>query len=290
VSILCTFPGKFGDLLWALPTLRALARRTGEAIDLLTSADMASICPLIAQQGYIGHAYSDPNWIRVHVDTQDRLPPNGSPTPPHRYDHIFHLGYRGWPQRALPFETLDTFNHQQRVFDQAFADADLDLGTPWIQVPHHSHVYVSVGFSDEHFELKYGLWELLTEKLRWTSTLGGNWGSVSGCPGSRWREEGGHTCESWERAAWTISNSSVFLGCNSGLHVLACAIGKPVVMMEPSEARWNPIFFPLGTTGPQVTLVLGNDGKPTWDARHVADTLQRVLTSTPVRTDQERLS
>ena len=286
MSILCTFPGKYGDLLWALPTLRALARRTGEAIDLLTSADMASICPLIAQQGYIGHAYSDPNWIRVHVDTQDRLPPNGSPTPPHRYDHIFHLGYRGWPQRPLPFETVNCLNEQWlNGTNKSILEAELDLGTPWIHVlsPSRFHVYATAGFSDEHFELKYGLFELLSERLQWTTELGGNWVSVSGCPGSRWRTEGGHTCDSWENAARAITASSVFLGCNSGLHVLARAIGKPVVMMEPSEARWNPIFFPLGTTGPQVTLVRGNDGKPTWDARHVADALQHVL-----RTVEER--
>jgi hypothetical protein len=96
----------------------------------------------------------------------------------------------------------------------------------------------------------------------------------------------------WEETVTAIQAADVFLGCNSGLHVLACAIGKPVIMMEPSPARHNPIFFPLGTTGPQVTLVLGNDGQPTWDARAVADTLHRVLSTvrTPVRTDQERPS
>jgi len=279
VSILCTFPGKYGDLLWALPTIRALARRTGEAIDLQTSADMASICPLIAQQGYIGHAYSNPDWIRVHVDTQDRLPPDGSPTPPHRYDHIFHLGYRGWPQRPLPFETVNCLNEQWLATEhKPILESELDLGTPWITAPeiytyHWAWVH---GFSDDHFELKYGLVQLL-EKQRLRFHPGPHLPPTVIGSNPRWETEGGFIGSSWEESAAILAHTSVFLGCNSGLHVLALALGKPVVMMEPSEARWNPIFFPFGPGGPEVTLVRGNDGKPTWDARHVADALQHVL-------------
>ena len=289
MSILCTFPGKYGDLLWTLPTLRALARRTGEAIDLLTSADMASVCPLIAQQGYIGHCFADPQWVRVHIDTEDRHPP-ANHLVAGRYDHIFHLGYRGWPQRALPFEIKDGYNDQilnASPTQHYLLDEELDLGTPWITVASWKRVPhpVVIGFSDDHFELKFGVVALTLANLCRPGSA-----FVLAAPGSRWENEAGMELTRWEENARRITAAAVFLGCNSGLHVLACAIGRPVVMMEPSEARWNPIFFPLGTTGPQVTLVLGNDGKPTWDARHVADTLQRVLTSTPVRTDQERLS
>jgi hypothetical protein len=42
------------------------------------------------------------------------------------------------------------------------------------------------------------------------------------------------------------------------------------------EARWNPIFYPLGKTG-RVRLVTGNDGLPTIDARHTAEVLREVL-------------
>jgi hypothetical protein len=71
----------------------------------------------------------------------------------------------------------------------------------------------------------------------------------------------------------------VFLGDCSAWHVLAMAMGIPVVLVEPLEARWNPIFYPLGMDGPQVTMVRGNDGNPTFDARHVADALTRALAS-----------
>lgn len=285
MSVLCTFPGKYGDLLWALPTIRAIARRTGEAVDLLTSADMASICPLISQQDYIGHCFARKEWVRVHIDKDDRLPPFTLTG----YQHIVHLGYRGWPQRPLPFETKDCYNDQilnASPTQHYLLDEELDLKTPWItvQTPSPFHVYAACGFSDDHFELKYGLFELLSRELEWTRDIGGNWVSVSGCHGSRWRAEGHHECDSWLTAARAITASSVFLGCNSGLHVLALAIGKPVVMMEPSEARWNPIFFPFGPGGPEVTLVRGNDDQPTWDARHVADALKHTLNT--VRTVQ----
>jgi hypothetical protein len=54
-------------------------------------------------------------------------------------------------------------------------------------------------------------------------------------------------------------------------------MGKPCVIMEPMTERLNPIFWPLGQDGPQVTLVRGNDRQATFDARHTAETLERVL-------------
>jgi hypothetical protein len=54
-------------------------------------------------------------------------------------------------------------------------------------------------------------------------------------------------------------------------------LGKQVVMVEPNEARWNPIFYPYDKTGGRVELVVGNDARPTFDARHVADTLKRFM-------------
>ena len=81
----------------------------------------------------------------------------------------------------------------------------------------------------------------------------------------------------WEQHATTFRNADVVLACNSALHVLAVAVGTPVVMVEPLEARWNPIFLPLGMDGPQITVVKGNDGRPTWDSRAARDTLLAVL-------------
>lgn len=295
MSILCTFPGKFGDLLWALPSIRALARRTGEAVDLLVAAPFASICPLIEQQPYIGRCRPDPGWL-----TQDTAPI--TPRVPNRedvispYAQIFHLGYRAWPERALPFETLDCLNEQYGVATRRgeyvsapvdINDWELHLETPWITTPdtQAGRIAWCYGFTDEHFELKYGLVQLLTEvnpRVRRWARAGADYPPVRVGGSPRWTTEADESEVSWGDSVTLLRSAGAFLGDNSALHVLAVASGTPVVMMEPNPTRHHFIFYPLGTDGPQVTLVRGNDGLPTWDARHVRDTLTAVLARPPL--------
>lgn len=98
------------------------------------------------------------------------------------------------------------------------------------------------------------------------------------CPaGSRWETEAGYYSTSWVDAATFLNVSKVFFGDCSALHVLAVAMGKPAVLCEPMEARWNDIFYPVGKVGPQVRLVTGLDGRPTFDSRHCAEAIQEVL-------------
>jgi hypothetical protein len=107
--------------------------------------------------------------------------------------------------------------------------------------------------------------------------LEGGWQSMCGTPGSRWQTEAWHGITSWETAAGLIASSQLFLGCCSALHVLACGLGVPVVLMEPNPHRHHVNFYPYGTEGPRVTLVRGNDGQPTFDARHVLDAVRAGL-------------
>lgn len=289
VRILVTFPGRYGDLLWALPAIRALSRRVGGPIDLVVATPFANLCPLIAAQPYIGHCVAINEW-----ETQDtapispRVPPTGFMVPmgsgawPAQtqdggwkgvYNHVFHLGYRAWPKRPLPFETLDCLN-EQLVHHATITDEDLCLSKPWITVGAGGPTEIAIGFTDEHFELKVGLVTLLA-RLPYSQL-------VLASPRSRWQVErpsGSYPLQvgTWEESAASLRNADVALCCCSALHVLAVAVGTPVVVMEPEPMRHHPIFYPLGWDGPQVTIVKGNDGKPTFDARHVADTLERVL-------------
>lgn len=294
MTILCTFPGKYGDLLWALPAMRALSRRLGAPIDLLVANAFGSICPLIEAQPYIDRCVADPRW-----QTQDTAPI--SPRSPHREDIIspyaatFHLGYRDWPRRPLPYETLDCLNHEASRLPWTtgpaygaltwtpIQDEELALTEPWITVEHADRRELGglvIGFTDEYVELKMGLTFALGNQL-------GQWITVLAERGSRKHEWLGpcavdynlHDTEStWENAAWHLANATVFLGDCSALHVLAVAVGTPVVCMEPQKMRHHPIFWPLGTDG-LVLLVKGNDGRPTWDARHVRDVLTAILDS-----------
>lgn len=287
MRILCTFPGRYGDLLWSLPTIRALSRRIGAPVDLQIAGEFASIAELLQQQPYIGKVWSDHRWRLTPPDAWE-APPLASI----RYDHVFHLGYRGWPTRPLPFEVLHTLNEcltgslTQHDCGNSFREAELDLQTPWITIAPKPDVRPvwTAAFTEAHFELKYGLWELLTLHPHRRATTRHSWtshdlgtGPLSLSTGGRWQTEAGHGgTASWiDMAEWIAASPLLLTDC-SAPHVLAVAIGTPVVMVEPMEARWNPIFYPLGKTG-RVRLVTGLDGLPTTDSRHTADVLKEVL-------------
>lgn len=261
MKILCTFPGRFGDLLWALPTIRALSESYGQPVDLLICGEFAGLVPLLIQQPYLASVTADPGW-GLGAGWQP-------PVVWEEADRIFHLGYRRWPELPLPLEIDQTVRVDREL-------APLDLTRPWIttripaQTPRRE---VAVGWSDCHFELKVGLLELLF--TNWTGPKGSAF--ILPPAGSRWVTEQRYTPTDWRQAAQRIANTQVFLGDCSALHVLAVALGKPCVLVEPMEARWNPIFYPCGKTGPQVTLVTGLDGQPTFDARHCAEALQAAL-------------
>lgn len=270
MNLLVTHPGKFGDILWALPTLRALAEATGAPVSLLTSSRYAALLPLLAQQEYIGETLEDTNWPVVDTAPMTpRVPPSAKTIDNvyPRFDRVVHLGYQEWPEVALP---LEAYRQAQREWQQSTVIPPLDLETPWITpVPGFHAKDVAVGFTDEYFELKYGLWSLQA-MLDWRRS------SLCGVLNSRWQKEGNHNSGGWLLAAEVITAAKIFFGDCSALHVLACALGKQCVLMEPNPHRHADIFYPYGKTG-RVRLVLGTDGKPTFDARHCADAIREVL-------------
>lgn len=286
-KVLATFPGKYGDILWALPTVRAVSEAAGAPVDLIIAGAFESIVPLLERQPYLRRVWALEAWqVQDTAPITPRVPPTtlpgGQPIvefEPGIYDRVLHLGYDGWPGWALPETT-----YRRAVADLA-CDAphllralpDLDLNRPWITAPFRwvTRPYpVAVGFTDEHFELKFGLWSLLFRRALREQPDAQTLINVSHSP--RWETEGEFGGFDWETAASAIAQSEVFLGDCSALHVLACALGVPCVLMEPAPARHHPIFWPFGTRGPQVTQVLGGDGQWTWDARHGWETIQAV--------------
>lgn len=284
LKVLCTFPGKFGDLLWALPSIRAVSECLATPVDLVIAGRFASIVPLLQAQAYLGRVWADAAWaVQDTAPMTPRVPPIlDGPTTTWRlaeYDRVLHLGYRGWPDHALPYETERCLWAQWPSGGPQLLP--IDLVRPWITPPtwaaQLSTQDVAVGFTEEHFELKTGIVCLLT-RVREPALL-----LVNLSTGPRWYGEyytGGYGGDGldWEAAAAYLTRSTIFLGDCSALHVLACAIGTPCVLMEPAEARHHEIFWPYGKVGPQVTQVIGGDGKWTWDARHVWETVQAVGT------------
>lgn len=268
--VLCTFPGKFGDLLWSLPTVRAVSEALGAPVDLVIAGAFGGIVPLLAGQGYLGRVWADPSWV-----TQDTAPISPRVAPDAvgvfgTYDHVLHLGYDGWPALGLPHEVHRILGDQ---WPWPAPIPAIDLARPWITPPTWAAQLptqdVALGFTEEHFELKAGITTLIQRRDPAPAV-------VNLSTGPRWFGEyyrGGGGLD-WEAAAAYLARSAVFLGDCSALHVLACAIGTPCVLLEPNPHRHHPIFWPFGTTGPRVTQVLGTDGNWTFDARHVWESLQ----------------
>ncbi len=148
----------------------------------------------------------------------------------------------------------------------------LDLERPWIKPVDMGErgSDVVVGFTDNWFELVFGLFELVSgafdeEDASFT---------VLCQAGSRWNTEARWFARDWLRTADVLSKSKVFFGCCSALWVLANALGKRTVIAEPMEGRWDKVFW---LEHARNVMVMGGDGKPTWDARACVQTLRKAL-------------
>jgi len=276
MKVLCTFPGRAGDLIWALPSVRAISEAYDTPVDLLIAGEFVGMLPLLREGApYLARVEADPGWSLT--PPEEWMPPRGWTcldwNRVGEYDRVYHLGYRGWPECPLAQYTYE--RAQTECPDTLLLP--LYLEKPWLTLPTavQSTRDVSVGFTEAWFELKVGLLHLLDAALPDLLTQ-------MAVPAGRWENEPNlpkgtvYPCD-WLSAAHTICHNGVFLGDCSALHVLARALGKPVVLCEPMKDRWNAIFYPYGKTGHGVELVLGNDGLPTFDARAVAEALRVAL-------------
>ncbi len=272
MTILATMPGKFGDILWALPTVRLLAGRHKTKVDFMTSPAYSSILELVQHQGYILETWTAEDWtIRETAPMTPQAPPECGICG--EYEKVYHLGYKEWPAQSLANEIRDSVGFLE--------DPPLRLKRPWIQADDvcHENTVIAVGISDEHIELKMGvllgLIAQMPEEITWKLLLPPKGMSHRAW---EWVEVAGYPVEfhetTWIEAAGMIAAADLFFGCLSALWVLANAVGTPTVIMEPSVERHNEIFW---RTTPKNHMVLGNTGKPTWDLRATRDLIVKVL-------------
>ena len=291
MKILCTHPGRYGDILWALPTVRALSEAYEQPVEFLTSPRYAPICPLIAQQPYIAAADEAVEWaIQESAPITPQQPPWSGASDMYTFDAVYHLGYTAWPRPTLAQDVYDRALRQHRT---RAAIPPLDLATPWITatnmiMPRAEQPRVWLGWSEEHFELKVGLTLLLAARFPdvefwWIrpdlqsryDEADHRYPSLAG-----WQHMLGYNVTmiraNWQTTAALAQSCWCYLGCLSAPWVLANALGIPCVVMEPNRDRHHPVFWSDGGGGRNV-LVEGNDGQPTWDARHTGDALESVL-------------
>src|SRR5882724_5440935 len=113
---LCTFPGKFGDILWSLATVKFIAEKiVGEPVDFAVMPYYESILPLIQKQEYIDRAFAIKTWLKTHSNYGDQpweAPVNTS------YERVWHLGYRCHPGKAfgnVEMALIDFIAYQQGI-------------------------------------------------------------------------------------------------------------------------------------------------------------------------------
>ena len=262
--------GKYGDLIWSLPAVRAAARALGNPVRLWLPESLGSIAPLLRRQDYIADVILDPEWkILDTAPVTPWLPPvvSGSAG-----ESVIHLGHREWPTDILPRYSMSLLQQQWREAWGPVPGLELCLEEPWITASCRlARCNIIAAYSDEWIELKYGVTAAVAAEL-------GKEIAILRAIGSRWDEfpeiEGCVTFRerNWLDAADELASRELALGSLSALSVLAAAVGTPRVLFEPNEHAHHPIFQHWDTP-----LVKGSDGLPTFDSRHVADAMKAKL-------------
>lgn len=218
MSTLVTFPGKFGDILWSLPTARALSRMIGEPVVFAMMPQYAALIPLLEKQSYIQRATVFPRWFCTgspHGD-QPWLPPTdaieGGP-----YDRVFHLGYRGHPgMNGFPRLPLMEFTASQQGLSFVenpipFLDVEkMEVGRP----------YVAYAFNQDYAPQKQAFLAGMKTTFQDIELV-----DVA--------------TNSWLAAAMLIKGAVCFIGCRSANYVLAHGVGQRCLIYEPHPGRWK---------------------------------------------------
>lgn len=287
MSFMVCHPGRYGDLLWALPSIRALAEYHGEHARIvlpggaMDGTPMEAIAPLLlAQKDYISRVDVDTAWqITSDAPRQPRTPPNALP--------MCALGYSEWPRRPLPYEIAAIAGEE--ISNLAVSKPEVFF-RPWItpDTPlKFSGDRLLVHWTDRWFELKLGI---LKEIERQLPGLEIEWFAA---PGSRMAQAGAGAVDFKWLAHRMASHRVVLTDC-SAAHVLAAAVGvRTVLVVEPEKDRHHFIFWPgslvhddgvtkhwrpMGTPlGDRIKPVLGTDGQPTFDSRHTIDEIVNAL-------------
>lgn len=209
---LCTFPGPNGDILWSLPTAKALADMYGESVDFGVMPYYENLLPLIANQPYISKAFVVKDWIRLHSNYGDQ--PWAAPKEIEEgYEHVHHLGYRGHPGlgggKRLPL--IDFTADQQGV--------KLRDPLPFLLAPRtQKDPYVAVGFNPQYPDEKTAFLNKVKSEIDIPMV--------------------DTTVIPWLEASQVISDATCFVGCRSSNFVISHGVGqKFMFIFDPHPAR-----------------------------------------------------
>lgn len=229
-KILTTFSGKYGDILWSLPTVKAIAAMHGTKVDFacMPQYDNNRFLELIGMQPYVDKAFPMEDWKLMHSNYGDQpwnppqhtkcvcAPGGGYPCKNGDYETCYHLGYRSHPGivfgKATNTALIDFIAEQQGI--------RLKDPLPFLDVPSATGAMIAYAFNDQYDDLKKRFLLKLTEVFD---------GQIFGLV---------NTNEfSWVEAASIIKGAAAFVGCRSANWVIANGVRQQIICYEPHPAR-----------------------------------------------------
>jgi ADP-heptose:LPS heptosyltransferase len=245
MKILCTFSGKFGDIMWSLPTVRQISKNHGVKVDMAIMPSYKALVPMLKSQSYIAKAFPIDNWFCTGSPCGDQ--PWEAPLDMlEPYDQVFHLTYRNHPHGNQPL--MDFIAHQQGlILDEPVV--------PFVETRDfepYPQTYIAYCFNDMYKDLKDRFLECLSSNLGKSTLSTSTQITFFDSTKSEW---------SWAR--YGIKFALAFVGCRSANMVLAHGVGqKNIFVYEPHPHRhhqgsfgntfcnvhWPEITGPLVTT------------------------------------------
>lgn len=233
MKLLCTFSGQYGDILWSLPTVRALAKLYDAKAHFGTMKQFESIVPLLKAQDYIEDAFVINGW--EETGRPFGVQPWQPPINESEWGQVYHLTYHESPVGSS--DCLPVF------IGKSAGVTDLRLNEPFITIPAMEKVidfhnvkgnfatskhYVTLGFNQSFPHETDAFIQYLVDAhpdLMFVDT----------------------TKLPWLLAAAIMEASLGFIGCRSSNHVLAHGLGKKCIIYELQPWRNNsPFVFSFG--------------------------------------------
>jgi hypothetical protein len=221
-TILCTCPGRFGDIVWAIAAAREAYLKNqpadylqGCVVDFGVMGKYEKIIPLLQTQRFIREAFAVPGWVEVHSNWGSQ--PWESPSSKLGYDKVYDFGYREQPQVQL-------IDYASTIYPEL---KPRNWCVPFLSTPQDwNKVFPScVPYHFSPHQGPHG--NTLVEKLR------------RSMPELKFVDVG---ALSFVESMRVIAESRVFLGSRSSNYVIAQGLGKPCVILEMAGYRRHPKY------------------------------------------------
>lgn len=210
---------KLGDAMWAMPTVKALAKKWGTKVDFVTSEYCSPILPLMESQSYIDRAFTDWRFDKII---------SGNP----RLVWKFLLPFEGWmEEKHLRFEQFPDIHIMNYFSRQAGVEIEYP---PFIEVPTGSPIkgdYLVVANSYGHGAGMQGRGEAILKEIVRQATI-----PVVQVGAAGEEVDGTVSCcgQDMLATAKVMSGAVAYIGWPSANATLASIIAVPQHIVVPS--------------------------------------------------------